>query len=199
MGALLVLATALMIGSAVALSSTEPPEEAASFDRLLEQASEAQRAGRLDEARAHLRAAARQVAPADEEGERFHGLLLDAADEYDQGRPQTSRQRLKSATRILNPWFWFGLGLVAQGFFSARFLIQWIASERRGESVVPVAFWYFSLLGTSGLLSYAIYRQDPIIVLGQSFNALIYIRNLVFVRRARLREAAAAASGEADL
>jgi lipid-A-disaccharide synthase-like uncharacterized protein len=186
-------------GAGHAAYDREPSDGAASFDKLLDQAAEARRAGRLDEARARLRAAARLVAPEDEEGETFHGLLLDAADEYDEGRLRTSRQRLKSATRIINPWFWLGLGLVAQAFFTARFLVQWIASERRGESVVPVAFWYFSLLGSGGLLAYAIYRQDPVIVLGQSLNTFIYLRNLVFVRRVRLREAAAPdPSGDAD-
>ena len=64
-----------------------------------------------------------------------------------------------------------------------RFLIQWIASERKRESVVPVLFWYFSLAGGITLLSYAIYKQDPVFILGQAAGAFIYIRNLVLIYR----------------
>jgi len=155
------------------------------FESLLEGALEAQREGRLADVRASLRDAARHVSGEDGQSAQFHGLLLDAADEYDRGLPQTSRHRLKAATQLINPWFWFGLGLVAQAFFTARFFVQWLASERRGESVIPVAFWYLSIFGSGGLLAYAIWRQDPIIVLGQSFNAFIYVRNLALLRRTR--------------
>ena len=63
---------------------------------------------------------------------------------------------------------WLIIGFVGQALFSVRFLLQWIASERKGESVVPVLFWYFSLAGGLTLLAYAIYKQDPVFILGQS-------------------------------
>ena len=78
---------------------------------------------------------------------------------------------------------WLGVGLLGQGLFSARFLIQWIASERRGQSVIPVPFWYFSIGGGLTLLAYAIYRLDPVFILGQSTGIFVYARNLYFIRR----------------
>jgi lipid-A-disaccharide synthase-like uncharacterized protein len=74
--------------------------------------------------------------------------------------------------------FWILLGLTAQLLFSARFLVQWIASERAGRSVIPVAFWLLSIGGGTLLLSYAIWRQDPVFILGQSMGVFIYLRNL---------------------
>jgi lipid-A-disaccharide synthase-like uncharacterized protein len=79
---------------------------------------------------------------------------------------------------------WLGFGLLGQAFFSARFLVQWIASERRKESVVPPQFWYFSVGGGLILLAYALYRQDPVFVLGQGAGLFVYARNLYFIRRA---------------
>ena len=81
---------------------------------------------------------------------------------------------------------WLGVGLLGQAFFSARFLVQWIASERRRQSVVPVHFWYFSIGGGLTLLAYAIYRLDPVFILGQAGGLLVYARNLYFVHRAPL-------------
>ncbi|WP_085905506.1 lipid-A-disaccharide synthase N-terminal domain-containing protein [Kiloniella majae] len=83
---------------------------------------------------------------------------------------------------------WLLIGFSGQALFSARFLIQWLASERRGKSVLPVAFWYFSLGGGVTLLSYAIWRQDPVFVLGQSVGLLIYVRNLALISRAKKRK-----------
>ena len=79
---------------------------------------------------------------------------------------------------------WLGFGLLGQACFSARFLVQWIASERRKQSVVPVHFWYFSVGGGLMLLAYAIYRQDPVFILGQGAGLFVYARNLYFIRRA---------------
>jgi lipid-A-disaccharide synthase-like uncharacterized protein len=79
--------------------------------------------------------------------------------------------------------FWLVLGLVAQGLFSARFLVQWIASERARKSVMPVVFWYLSISGSVLLLAYAIYRKDPVFILGQSAGLVVYIRNLYLIRR----------------
>jgi lipid-A-disaccharide synthase-like uncharacterized protein len=78
---------------------------------------------------------------------------------------------------------WLGVGFLGQGLFSARFLVQWIASERRQRSVIPVHFWYLSLGGGAVLLSYAIYRLDPVFIAGQAVGLLVYARNLYFVRR----------------
>ena len=73
---------------------------------------------------------------------------------------------------------WIAFGFCAQLMFTARFLVQWIASERARDSVMPVAFWYFSLAGGLMLLSYAIYRADPVFMLGQALGVVIYSRNL---------------------
>jgi len=78
---------------------------------------------------------------------------------------------------------WLIIGFIGQTLFFTRFLVQWIASERKGESVVPVLFWYLSLAGGLILLTYAIHIQDPIFIIGQSMGAFIYIRNLVFIYR----------------
>jgi len=78
---------------------------------------------------------------------------------------------------------WLIIGFIGQALFSMRFLLQWIASERKGESVIPTLFWYFSLAGGLTLLAYAIYKQDPVFILGQSAGAFIYIRNIVLIFR----------------
>jgi lipid-A-disaccharide synthase-like uncharacterized protein len=80
-------------------------------------------------------------------------------------------------------WVLFGFG--AQLLFTARFLIQWLASERARMSVMPVAFWHFSLAGGAMLLCYAIYRKDPVFVLGQSLGVLVYARNLWLIYASR--------------
>jgi lipid-A-disaccharide synthase-like uncharacterized protein len=73
---------------------------------------------------------------------------------------------------------WIILGFVAQACFTMRFVVQWIASERARRSVVPVAFWFFSLVGGVLLLVYSIYRKDPVFIAGQAMGLLIYVRNL---------------------
>jgi len=78
---------------------------------------------------------------------------------------------------------WLVQGIIAQGLFSARFLVQWVASERAGKSVVPVVFWHLSIIGTVLLLAYAIYRKDPVFILGQSAGLVVYFRNLYLIRR----------------
>ncbi|MDA8305953.1 MAG: lipid-A-disaccharide synthase N-terminal domain-containing protein [Deltaproteobacteria bacterium] len=77
------------------------------------------------------------------------------------------------------------LGFIGQGLFFSRFMVQWIASERQRRSVVPVAFWYFSVGGGGILLIYAILRRDPVFILGQAGGLLIYIRNLVLIYKER--------------
>jgi len=81
--------------------------------------------------------------------------------------------------------FWLGLGFFAQGLFGARFLFQWLASERSGKSVVPVIFWYLSIGGAVLLLIYSIHRQDPVFIIGQIFGVFIYSRNLYFIKRSK--------------
>ncbi len=85
------------------------------------------------------------------------------------------------------------IGFLGQGLFTARFLVQWIASERAGRSVVPVAFWFFSLGGGLILFAYALYRGDPVFIVGQGMGTFIYIRNLMLI--ARERQAVAKSSG----
>lgn len=80
---------------------------------------------------------------------------------------------------------WLAVGFAAQAMFSARFLVQWIASERVRRSIVPDAFWYFSLAGGALLLAYAIYRRDPVFMLGQGFGLVVYARNIYFLHDAR--------------
>ena len=77
----------------------------------------------------------------------------------------------------VNPWV--VLGFTAQGLFTMRFLVQWIASERQKRSVVPRAFWYLSVVGGGLLLVYAIYRKDPVFILGQATGLIVYVRNLM--------------------
>ncbi len=73
---------------------------------------------------------------------------------------------------------WIVIGFIGQGLFFMRFFIQWLASEKEGRSVIPYAFWYFSIGGSAILLTYAIWRQDPVIILGQSTGLFIYLRNI---------------------
>ena len=87
--------------------------------------------------------------------------------------------------------WWVLLGFVAQALFTMRFLVQWLASEKAGKSVIPLAFWWFSIGGGLLLLVYALYRRDPVFILGQGFGVFVYLRNLQFVLRARKQGAAA--------
>ena len=80
-------------------------------------------------------------------------------------------------------WLVLSFGFAGQALFSARFLIQWIASERSRKSVVPVLFWYFSLGGGVTLFVYALYREDPVFMLGQGFGLIVYLRNLWLIRK----------------
>ena len=75
------------------------------------------------------------------------------------------------------------IGFVGQGIFASRFIVQWIYSEKKGESTIPIIFWYLSIVGGICLLIYAIFRKDPVIILGQSFGILVYTRNLILIYR----------------
>ena len=76
---------------------------------------------------------------------------------------------------------WVIIGFIGQALFGARFIIQWIVSEKRGESTIPLAFWYCSIGGSIVLLTYAIHREDPVFIVGQSLGSIIYIRNLILI------------------
>ena len=73
------------------------------------------------------------------------------------------------------------IGFTGQGLFASRFIIQWLYSEKLGKSSIPVIFWYLSIFGGIGLLTYAIFRQDPVIIVGQTFGIFIYVRNLYLI------------------
>jgi lipid-A-disaccharide synthase-like uncharacterized protein len=85
----------------------------------------------------------------------------------------------------MEPQYWLYLGFAGQMLFGLRFLVQWVASERRGESIIPIYFWYLSLIGSLILLAYAIFRRDPVFILGQSTGFIVYMRNLMLIYRKR--------------
>ena len=78
---------------------------------------------------------------------------------------------------------WLVVGLVGQLMFTGRFIVQWIASERAGRSVMPLAFWYFSVFGGTIVLAYGLHKLDPVIILGQLPGVVIYSRNIWLIRR----------------
>ncbi|HVY57307.1 MAG TPA: lipid-A-disaccharide synthase N-terminal domain-containing protein [Xanthobacteraceae bacterium] len=106
--------------------------------------------------------------------------------------PHTIGSYLHDVFVVQLDW-WIALGFLAQAMFTMRFLVQWIASERAGRSVVPLAFWLFSIGGGLLLFIYALYRKDPVFILGQGFGVFIYLRNLYFVLRERKLSAPGAA------
>ena len=83
---------------------------------------------------------------------------------------------------------WIAIGLLAQFMFSMRFVVQWLATEKARASIVPETFWYFSLGGGAMLLAYAIYRMDPVFILGQAAGLGIYARNIHFIRLTRQQQ-----------
>lgn len=85
-------------------------------------------------------------------------------------------------------FWWVVIGLAGQLLFMMRLLVQWVQSERARRSVIPVAFWYFSIAGGLVLLSYAIWRRDPVFILGQSLGVVIYARNLWLIHAERRRD-----------
>ena len=90
----------------------------------------------------------------------------------------------------MSPQLWVAVGFLGQALFTARFLVQWVQSERQRRSVTPIAFWHFSLAGGVVLLLYAMHRRDPVFILGQAGGLLIYSRNLWLIGRERRRAAA---------
>src|SRR6478609_856736 len=97
-----------------------------------------------------------------------------------------------------NGSLWLLIGFGGQALFTMRFLVQWLASEKRRESVVPAAFWWLSLLGGVTLLAYAAQRRDPVIIVGQSLGLFVYARNLMLIARGRRRAARRRARGLDD-
>lgn len=93
---------------------------------------------------------------------------------------------------------WVAIGFIGQALFSMRFIYQWLHSERAKRSVIPEAFWYFSVAGGATLLAYAIYREDPVFIVGQGAGLLIYARNIYFIHRDKRRMAAAGTGGGTD-
>ena len=85
---------------------------------------------------------------------------------------------------------WEALGWIGNACYFSRFLIQWLASERKGESVIPLAFWYLSMGGAALLLIYGIADRDPVILLGQSVGVFVYARNLMLIARTKKRQEA---------
>ena len=79
---------------------------------------------------------------------------------------------------------WLAIGFLGQGLFFGRWVVQWIASEKKAESQVPISFWYMSLIGGLITLAYAIYREAPVFIAGQSIGSIVYIRNLMLISRA---------------
>ena len=81
------------------------------------------------------------------------------------------------------------IGFIGQGLFASRFIFQWIYSEKIGKSSIPIIFWYLSIFGGIGLLIYAIFRKDPVIIVGQIFGIFIYTRNLILIYRKKKNDA----------
>lgn len=84
---------------------------------------------------------------------------------------------------------WVAIGLAGQGLFFVRWLLQWVTSERQRRSVIPISFWYLSMLGAVVLLAYSIYREDPVFIMGNVFNSAVYARNLYLIHRSRAENA----------
>ena len=83
----------------------------------------------------------------------------------------------------MNNTFWLILGVIGQGLFFMRFVVQWWCSEKEKKSVIPVRFWHFSIIGSTILLIYSIHRRDPIFIAGYAVGLMIYLRNLYFIYR----------------
>jgi len=96
---------------------------------------------------------------------------------------------LSSAGQLLSQYWLYLFGIAGQLLFALRFIVQWVASERKGESIIPIYFWYLSLIGSLILLAYAIFRRDPVFILGQSTGFFVYTRNLMLIYRKRTASA----------
>ncbi|GAN31916.1 MAG: lipid A biosynthesis protein [Candidatus Brocadia sp. AMX2] len=90
---------------------------------------------------------------------------------------------------------WVILGFLGQLLFGSRFFVQWFVSERRGESIIPEVFWYLSMGGSAVLLTYAIYRRDPVFIMGQCSGLFIYVRNVMLIYKKKRILSASAGEG----
>lgn len=90
---------------------------------------------------------------------------------------------MPDVSHLTSDQIWLAIGFIGQALFFSRFLVQWIVSERKGESVIPHAFWYFSIGGGVFLLAYSLWRRDPVFISGQAVGLLVYARNLYFIHR----------------
>jgi lipid-A-disaccharide synthase-like uncharacterized protein len=100
---------------------------------------------------------------------------------------------------LSNLTLWLVVGFVGQGLFTARFLVQWWVSEKKRDSVVPIAFWWLSLLGGATLLAYAISRRDPVIICGQAMGLFIYTRNLMLAGKGRATRVRISAESQGEI
>ena len=96
-------------------------------------------------------------------------------------------QHARIGADLTNNAIWLAVGFSSQALFSGRFLVLWLVSEARRESVIPVALWWFSIAGGITLLAYVIWRQDPVFITGQTFGLLVYARNLILIRHKTAR------------
>jgi lipid-A-disaccharide synthase-like uncharacterized protein len=87
--------------------------------------------------------------------------------------------------------YWMAIGFLGQALFSMRFLVQWLTSEARGASVIPTAFWWFSIAGGITLFAYAVWRRDPVFIAGQATGIVIYVRNVMLLAKQRRKIAVA--------
>ncbi len=94
---------------------------------------------------------------------------------------------------MTEPVSWQIIGFVGQGLFTARFLVQWLASEKKGDAIVPVAFWWLSLIGGINLLVFAILIRQPVFIIGQSMGMIVYARNLMLIARKKTETASCSA------
>jgi len=186
------IAAAGLLAAGTARAAQRPPDQRQALRALLNQAAEACDRGEAAAARAALRKALNALTD-----DRVERLVHDAAQARDEGRIADFRRKLKSALGASDPAFWLVLGFAAQLLFTSRFLVQWIVSERKGRSVIPMAFWYFSLSGSALLLTYAIWRRDPVFILGQAFGCIVYVRNLMLIFRRRGQDGGGAAAAPA--
>ena len=85
--------------------------------------------------------------------------------------------------KISSDQLWLLFGFFFQSFFALRFVIQWIASEKNKASIIPLSFWYLSLIGSIGVLIYSIKIKDPVFIVGQLFGSIVYIRNLILINK----------------
>lgn len=83
---------------------------------------------------------------------------------------------------------WLTVGFLGQALFAGRFLVQWIASERKKESFIPIYFWYLSLGGGTALFAYATYKLDPVFMMGQACGLIVYVRNLMLIHKGKKKD-----------